>query len=425
MIRQALALALLAATACDRRSDNGGAAPWRTVFDSTGDTIVARTTGEVPNELIRRLVLERQIGEAEGNDTVTFGQIQAIAVTGDNRIFVFDQQGPSLKLFDSSGKFVRFVGHKGGGPGEFEQVNGMDISPNGGLVLWDASHGRVNVYSRAGDFSAQWRAPISGYFSWNGLHTDREGSIVLTGPIGPIGVFGEQGFFRFDSAGTLLDTIRIPKWIDSTPQLTASAGTPPQVRQSMPLPFAPQLTYTWSWGGSLISGPSHPYHIDVSSAGAKPLKIMGPGERVAVLPGEEDDERQWLTTSMRSQFPNWSWNGPDIPAYKPAYASVWTGYDGRIWVSIYSRAEPLKVPEPAWDSTPGNPPPPLRHYREPNVYDVFESDGTYLGRLRVNRGQQVWRMRGNNVWGVLTDSSGVAYVARWRVEPPFELSVRR
>lgn len=419
MIRQVLAFAVLTAAACNSRSNSGGAVPLRTVFDSTGDTIVARTTGQVPNELVRRLELEQQIGGAEGNDTVTFGQIQAIAVTGDNRIFVFDQQGPSLKLVDSSGRFQRFVGRKGGGPGEFEQVNGMNALPNGGLALWDASHGRVNVYSAAGDFRYQWRVPVSGYFSWNGLHTDREGSIVLTGPLGPIGVFGEQGFFRFDSAGTLRDTVRIPKWIDSTPQLTASAGTPPQVRQSMPLPFAPQLSYTWSWAGSLISGPSDPYHIYLSSAGAKPLKIVGPGERVTVLPAEKDDELQSLTASMRSQFPNWSWNGPDIPAYKPAYASVWTGYDGRIWVSLCSRAEALKVPEPAWDSTPGSPPPPLRHYREPNVYDVFESNGTYLGRVRLKRGQQLMRMRGNNTWGVLTDSLGVAFVARWRVEPPF------
>lgn len=418
-MRRSLATALLAVGGCGGASDVAGSAAWRTVYDSTGDTIVARTTGEVPNALVRRLVLEQKIGEAEGSDTVTFGQVAAIAVTGNNGVFVFDQQGPSLKLFDSSGTFVRFVGGKGGGPGEFEQVNGMDVLPNESLVLWDASHGRINEYSATGDYRAQWRAPTTSYFTWNGLHTDREGAIVLTAPMGPLAVFGEQGFVRFDSAGVLRDTIRIPRWVDSAPQLTASSGTPSRVRQSMPLPFAPQLTYTWGWTGSLISGPSDQYQIYAIRKDAKPLKIIGTSGRVPVLSGEADDERQWLTAIMRQSFPNWSWNGPDIPAQKPAYKSLSTGYDGRIWVQLYSRGEALVPPEPAWDPSPGTPPPPITHYREPNVYDVFESNGKYVGRVRLERGQQIMRMRANDVWGMLTDSLGVDYVARWRIEPPF------
>jgi len=62
---------------------------------------------------------------------------------------------------------------------------------------------------------------------------------------------------------------------------------------------------------------------------------------------------------------------------------------------------------------------PPQHYREPNVYDVFAPNGVYFGRVHVDRGQEIMRMRDNRVWGVLTDTSGVAYVARWRVEPPF------
>ncbi|MGH7696840.1 MAG: hypothetical protein ACRENH_17755, partial [Gemmatimonadaceae bacterium] len=128
----------------------------------------------------------------------------------------------------------------------------------------------------------------------------------------------------------------------------------------------------------------------------------------------------WVTASLRRSFPNWSWSGPDIPANKPAYAGFWTGYDGKIWVSVYSLGERLDPPEPAWDPAPGAPPPPLRHYREPNVYDVFESNGTYLGRVLLQRGQQLMRMKGNHAWGLLSDSLGVSYVARWRVEPPFQ-----
>lgn len=243
--RLALAASMVALAACGDASNTGRSAASRTTtFDSTRDTIVARTTGEAPNDAVRRLALEQRIGEREGNDTVTFGRIQGLAVTRDNRLFVLDGQGPSLKLFDSTGTLLRFVGRKGGGPGEFERVTGMGMMPNDNLALWDASHGRVNVYTSAGDYAAQWRVPISGFFTEEGLHTDAAGAVVLTMPVGAdkaTGRMGEMGYVRFDSMGVIRDTVRIPRWSDSTPMLLARGKN---VRAMRFLPFAPRLTYT-------------------------------------------------------------------------------------------------------------------------------------------------------------------------------------
>lgn len=413
-------LALVAAmAACGARSDSGNAAaPWRTVFDSTGDTIVARTTGDVAEGFERRLVLEQRIGEAEGSDTVTFGRIQYLAVTSDDRIFAFDEQGPSLKLFDSTGKLFRFVGRKGAGPGEFEQVSGMGALPNGSLALWDASHSRVNVYDAAGDFVTQWRVPITGFFTYNGLFTDRESSVLLTLPLSGLSVFGESGYVRFSDTGTIRDTIRIPRWIDSTPQLlgTNSSG---QVRVSMALPFAPTIQESWSPIGALVSGPGAPYIVYVTRRARRPLKIERESAPVLTLPEERAQTRARLTWNMRMSLPDWAWPGADIPATKPPYRGLRTSEDGRIWVYLHTVAEKAEDADVAVPVA-GRPPPPPQHYREPNVFDVFEPDGEYLGRVRPDPRVEVMRIRGNRVWGVLTDSLGVAYVARWRVDPPFE-----
>lgn len=415
MMRAKLAIAL-ALLACDRTSSGGAA--WQTVFDSTTDTVIARVTGDVSEANERRLVLEQRVGEAEGSDTVTFGQIGYIGVTADSRIFVLDFQGPTIKLLDSSGAFVRFVGRKGAGPGEFEQVTGMDVLPNGQLVLWDASHSRLNVYDTAGDFVAQWPLPISGFFTSNGLSTDRKGATVLRVPVTSSGVFGQSGFIRLDSNGVVRDTIRVPRWIDSTPQLIA-ATPDQQARASAPLPFAPKLTWTWSHAGALVSGPGDADVLHVTHSGDRPLRIHGRNDRVPVLPGEAEQARALVTWAMRRTVPDWTWNGPAIPGHKPAYKDLRSGYDGRIWVLLHSRAEEMPALEPSARGPAGDPPPPSIRYVEPNVYDVFEPRGDYLGRVRVNRGQEVLRMRGHQVWGILTDSLDVAYVARWRVEPPF------
>ncbi len=415
---QIVCLALIAAiVACDAKSDTRRAS-WRTVFDSTGDTIVARTTGDVPEGSERRLVLDQRIGEAEGSDTVTFGRVQYIAVTSDDRIFVFDEQGPSLKLFESTGKLLRFVGRKGAGPGEFEQVTGMGVLPNGSLALWDASHSRVNVYDAAGDFVVQWQVPITGFFTYNGLFTDRDGSVLLTLPLGGLVVGGESGYVRFSETGTIRDTVRIPRWIDSTPQLLGS-GSGGRILASIDLPMAPKIVHTWSPIGALVSGPGAPYIVYATDGTGHPLKIEREWVPVPVLPAERADLRAMTTWSLRGSIPDWKWPGAEIPATKPAYGGFRISDDGRIWVYLHSVAEKAEEGDAAVPA-PGMPPPPVQRYREPNVCDVFEPDGEYLGRVRTDRNVQVERMRGNRVWGVFTDSLGIAYVARWRVEPPLQ-----
>ena len=420
MIRPSVALALLAAATCSRRSDSSGAAPWRTVFDSTGDTIVARTTGEVPERLIRQLVLEQRIGEAEGSDSVTFGQIYYVVPTDDNRTFVFDHQGPSIKLFDSTGKLLRFVGRKGSGPGEFGEINGMDVLPNGRLVLWDATNGRVNVYDESGDFSGQWRVPLGGFFTSNALRADRNGNIVLNLTIarreGVIG--GESGYIRFNEQGTVRDTLRIPKWIDSTPQIAGSRGNPAQLMVTMPLPFAPQLVHLWSKPGALVSGPSAPYVAYLTNGAGKPLKIEREWKSIPVQPEEANEWRARTEWQIRLSIPEWSWKGPAVPATKPAYSSILGSEDGALWVAIHSDAVRVATVDSA-AAAPGMPAMPPQYYREPNIYDVFAPNGVYFGRVQVDRGQEIMRMRAGRVWGVVTDSLGIAYVARWRVEPPF------
>jgi hypothetical protein len=364
-------------------------------------------------------VLDQRIGQAEGNDTVTFGRIQHIAVASDNRLFVFDAQGPSFKLFDSSGALVRFVGRKGAGPGEFEQVTGIGMLPNGRLAMWDASHGRVNIYTSEGEFSAQWRVPTSGFFASDGLQTDNTGAIVLRMPVSgdkAKGAIGTIALMRFDSLGTVQDTIFTPQWIDPAPTLTAQG---PNRIGRRTVPFAPRTMFAWSRTGHLLSGPSTPYTFYLTHGAGAPRRIEREWTAVSLLPEESQYERDALTWAMRTIDPNWQWSGPSMPETKAAYEQLQSGDDARIWVKIHSTAERLENPEEP-RAEPGQPPRPIQRFGEPNVYDVFEPNGMYLGRVRGDQNQELMRMRGNQVWGVLTDSLGVTYVARWRVQPPFQ-----
>jgi hypothetical protein len=127
---------------------------------------------------------------------------------------------------------------------------------------------------------------------------------------------------------------------------------------------------------------------------------------VAVSDVERAESRAWAEKWMRENAdPAWTWRGPPVPTTKPAYTDVRIALDGRIWVKI---AQP-SVRRPATDRSG------LQFGEAVPVWDVFESDGAYVGQVRTPTALTQMIMRGDNVWGALINSDGVPVVKRWRI----------
>ena len=99
---------------------------WRGTIDTTaGGTIVVSNPaqGLWDSASAWRVVEELRIGTAEGSGPDLFGNVGAIEVDGLGRLWVAETQAQELRVFDREGGHVRTVGRKGGGPGEFRQIN--------------------------------------------------------------------------------------------------------------------------------------------------------------------------------------------------------------------------------------------------------------------------------------------------------------
>lgn len=393
--------------------------PWMTSVDSTADTIVMRITGAIPEHLIRTLVPELRVGSLDGPDETTFGNIMAVGPALGGGLVVYDQQVPAVRLFDAQGAFVRNIGVKGGGPGEFGHLNGVATLPDGRWILWDATGSRLNIHAPDGSFERSVRLATGRTFGQGMLFTDAGGRVYVDAMVWRDSTDfsrSKRGLIVLDTAGTVLDTLQYLDWGD--PSGVVKAGTPDGGSMTTwYVPFIPSSATALLRSGGLVSGPSDPYRFYlIPGNGTRPIRIEREHEPVAVLADERAYWTAQIETAMRSVEPAWRWNGPAIPANKPAYRELEVALDGRIWVQLNTAGEPIPQAELS-PLAPDRSPTSRSTTRTRTVYDVYTPSGALLGRVMLPWKTSLSTSAGDLVWGTATDSLDVPYAVRFRIEP--------
>jgi len=81
----------------------------------------------------------------DDSDDIIFGQIAQIVRDQDGNSYVMDQQLGEVQVFDGGGEWLRAIGRKGEGPGEFNPNNAADMffTPGGMIGIAQRFPGRV------------------------------------------------------------------------------------------------------------------------------------------------------------------------------------------------------------------------------------------------------------------------------------------
>jgi len=424
--RHPLALLVAAAalsTACDRGGD--AVAGWQTVTDTLGDTLVVRTVGASDTAAALRLEETLRIGEFEGADEYTFASVQGLVPAPGGAVWVWDGTVKALRLYDPAGRFVRQLGRRGGGPGEYEESNGMARLADDRLAFWDPRNARVVLFDTAGPSEGGWRV-AAGFFTQRAVVADTAGTVAL---MQMLDAYDERsptarrrtGWIRYRVAdGQPLDSLAPPLLPDESLQLTART---PDGRSSSStnVPFTPQSICTLGGRGYFVCGNGARYAVTLHRPEG-PLRIERDAEAPAVEADERASEEETITAMLRNTEPSWRWTGPAIPDRKPFFRSLQVDADGRVWVQRSQPGERIPDEELAEleaarrGDGPSRIPP--RRWRERVAFDVFEPDGRFVGHLLVPRRTTLMHMRADTVWAVERDSLDVPYVVRFRLHPP-------
>jgi len=87
------------------------------------------------------------IGDDEAAEAeYLFGKPHGLVRAPNGHLFLSDQQLQHVRVYDAEGTFVRKLGQRGEGPGEFERPRVLLVSENGELLVRDDRHHRVTVF---------------------------------------------------------------------------------------------------------------------------------------------------------------------------------------------------------------------------------------------------------------------------------------
>lgn len=136
----------------------------------------ARWTVE-PKPLLR-------IGGADGEGPEELAGVLGVARMKDGRVVIADGGSTELRVFSPAGDFLRSIGRKGLGPGEFDGIQFMLRSADT-LVVHDRQS-RLQIYLADGTLLRSYPRPIfpgRGISSWPGVLSDGSGVVQGVDPV--------------------------------------------------------------------------------------------------------------------------------------------------------------------------------------------------------------------------------------------------
>lgn len=404
-----LAALLLMATGCAGGDAGGG--DWAgTVRDSAGVQLVENPAqgtwtdqqAWVANEALR-------IGEIEAAPEYQFGQIRAVDVDDDGRIYVLDGQAQHVNVYDADGQYVSTIGKPGTGPGELSGAASGLFVHEGSVLVPDMGTQRVNVFGPDGEFERSWRVGMESGIPVRWDRDDRGRLLAQLRSFNPTQPTAEtEPIVAFNDSGAVADTMAtLPRG-----RQMEMTSTGPRIRL-----FDAEPLWEVTADGGLITAVNDRYRLEFHGAD-------GALERVVSLPrqaesiGEAGKQRvkdmlrdMMLSQGAPAQNVQMMMQNVEVADRYPVFATLLEGPDGSVWVQQVRPVD--EQPEAAAGGGVDD----IRDLGAP-AWDVLDEDGRYLGVVTLPERFQPARFMGNDLYGIWRDEMDVQYVLKLRLTRP-------
>jgi hypothetical protein len=325
-------------------------------------------------------------GEDEG--PLSFSDLRSFAVGEDGTLYVLEARENEVRVFDGSGAFLRTIGRRGQGPGEFERANGVALTPDGHLWVYAPGARRLAQFTTTGEFVRNYIPPVN---SWGW---------IWTGGISPDWRLYDHQILRADTGDVRAivatdlrteraDTLAIP----SCP--ATSHGYYSFPRGSMGIPFGTGRLHALDaaravvWCVDTREIRVHEYPIGATDP-TRTLVAIVPPEPVTAA---ERDSAIASVERFKEQVGDAPTDYSLIPPVKAVVEGVSMDDRSRVWVRART-AEGFRL-------------------------IGFNTDGQPFASVTLPEAPLRWApviVRGDLIYAVVTDADDLPYLVRYRIE---------
>lgn len=370
MRQTALAIAWLLSAACSGAAPESGAEGTWVGTITTEDNLatVVNESGSLWGG-DANLVEEASIGVAEGEDAYLLGLVRAVAASGE-RLYVLDASARIVRAYTRDGDYVGDVGGRGEGPGEYRQPMGLGVSADGRLFVHDPSNRRVSIYSSEGAFLDSHFLP---HDSFTGMVVSPDGTTFGAVVVDPQERYDRlaKGMLAHGRDGPSGSPIIPPRYEIAIPHLADGRG--------IKVPHAPEYVWAMDRWTNMIAGAADTYSFEIVHPGGSRTLVRRTFEPVSISAEERDDLIAESTSFMRMRAgDSWTWDGPEVPWFKPAFVRFMPTQSGEIWVVRPGPSHKIERPDGSV------------RWRDTYTIDAFAQDGRFLGEVEMPPLSEAW-----------------------------------
>jgi len=354
-------------------------AKWKgTIEEQDGVIIVKNPAEPIYTNDVFRLEEDLTIDNVEEDEEFTFQDIMHLAVDDDENIYASDSKAAFIKVFDKSGNYLRTIGKKGQGPGEFLYPFEILVMPQGELMVNDLYQLRVHFFSLDGKFLRQFSSSTLAMF--RRPRVDSEGRII----VGHVNV------------GDPIETVLKKLDSDLNPVFTLATrpvvSRPPTIFEYFEASRSTNFVWDVAVEDNIVWGVFNKYEIFVNNPEGKLIrKIVKEYDGIGINKEEEEKLiKAWFGNNPVP--PQWNLKFPKV---YPPFIRFTCDEEGRLFVQTYEKTED----------------------EEEDHYDVFDSEGKYIVRISLKYTPLVWKNKKSYM--IEENEEGFQVIKRYKVHWDF------
>jgi hypothetical protein len=329
-----------------------------------------------------------------GEESEMLSQPARFIVDQKENIYVSDYQDQAIKVFDPNGKFIRSIGRKGEGPGEFSYLGSQTFLPDGKLLAMDSMGRRINLFDAEGTYltSYHWTQRPGRLLDATGSTCVMEMYVMGEGndPLSGRKLFVKK--FDFDGEEVkIFGEFQTEKGEVYTESRSGGGG----IAVLISYPYSPHSIFAADQVRHyLYHCVNDEYRIEVFDGEGKVIRRIDRPYEALPFTGEDAEEFRTRYDSGRQEGLKKMVRGMAMPAVKTITPRMLVDDGGYLWVETYEKKK-------ADDN-------------DFTAYDIFNQDGFYEAKVWVEVRPDIF-VNGKMYCFHTDEETGYRLVKRYRV----------